>query len=56
MIVTVSTARLDRVRVQGKYQSPMLEEKDLLSVYKAISTVFEKRLLTRAVVPDILKA
>ena len=42
MINTLSTSRLDRIRVRGRYMSPSLESDDLAKIYEAMLTVFDK--------------
>lgn len=44
MINTVSSHRLDRIRVNGQYLSPRLEEEDLMKIYKAMLTVFGRHI------------
>jgi len=42
MINTISTKRLDRIRVDGRYLSPRLENADLLRIYNAMITIFAR--------------
>lgn len=44
MVSTISQQRLDRIRVGGQYMSPRLSEEDLLKIYKAMLTVFGRRI------------
>lgn len=44
MVSTISQQRLDRIGMNGQYISPRISEEDSLKIYKAILTVFGRRI------------